>query len=229
MAPELRRWGGTLAICLINRIAWFALGFFVHRFTGVEIVVYEADSVELGLVGMGALAVRAALGLTRLPGWCRDWKLGGLCFMAAIWLTVADRFASPHGAFSHTASLVMPLFWGSGCFWLVHWTTLRETTWTSKRAPLPIATLQLGIFSYSLYLMHDFILIVLQSQLPHATRWEGDAKILVNCTLLVPLSLLFLLVVLPRVRTATTGRAQFLKRGALSPSLLVQPIATDLG
>lgn len=223
-------WGWTLAICLMTRVAWFALGFFVHRSTGVEIVVYEAALSNWVLWALGALAVEAALGLTRLPGWCRDWRLGGLCFLAAIWFTVADRFAAPRGAFSHTAFLVMPLLWGSGCFWLVHWTNLREPRWTFEGVPLPISTLaRFGIFSYSLYLMHDFILIVLPSQLPHATQWEGDARILVNCALLVPLSLLFSWLFFHAFERPLLVRRDSLNRGAPVASLLVQPIATDLG
>ena len=108
-------WGWTLAICLMTRISWFALGFFVHRSTGVEIVVYEAALSNWVLSALGALAVEAALGLTRLPGWCRDWRLGGLCFMAAIWLTVAGslrlawRGVLPHCVSCHAFALGLGL------------------------------------------------------------------------------------------------------------------------
>ncbi|HEV7473441.1 MAG TPA: acyltransferase, partial [Pyrinomonadaceae bacterium] len=69
-------WGPTLLICAAARVAWYMFSHAVWVTAGIGVPVPEAAASHWFTWALGAVAVEAALGLVKLPGWCRNLWLG---------------------------------------------------------------------------------------------------------------------------------------------------------
>jgi peptidoglycan/LPS O-acetylase OafA/YrhL len=164
-------WGTTLAICALTRVGWF---FFCHAIwvsTGAGVPVPEAAAVHWFTWALGAIAVEAAFGLVKLPRWCRDLWLGGAAIVLASAISEVlpntQKDTLPHDL----AWMLMHPLWGFGFFVLVNRAVSAEHQWlTQLREPRRIGRLvakgvtvaaTVGVFSYSLYLTHE--LVIMQS------------------------------------------------------------------
>ena len=102
-------------------------------------------------------------GLVKLRGWSRDLRLATLLIVAASALS-SYLPSIPKDMLLHEAGwfLLHPL-WGLGFFIVVNRTVLAEDSWL-RQAKLPSMVSvfsTLGIFSYSIYLTHE--LVIMQS------------------------------------------------------------------
>ena len=111
-------------------------------------------------------------GLIRLRGWSRDLRLATVLIVGASALSSYLPLI-PKDTLLHNSSwfLIHPL-WGLGFFIVVNRMVLAEQSWL-RQAKLPslvslFATL--GIFSYSIYLTHE--LVIMQSW-----RWTNPALV----------------------------------------------------
>ena len=170
-------WGTTLVICAGARVGWF---FFSHALwvaKGIGVPVPEAAASHWFTWALGALAVEAAYGLVKLPKWCGNLWLG----VAAIVLASATSTILPQtqkDTLPHDlAWLLMHPLWGFGFFVVVNRAVQAEQAWANKRlsrgetgfrfsfgnlVPKLIAAVAfVGVFSYSLYLTHE--LVIMQS------------------------------------------------------------------
>jgi peptidoglycan/LPS O-acetylase OafA/YrhL len=154
-------WGPTLIICGLARVGWF---FFGHAFwltTGVGIPVPEAAASHWFTWALGALAVEATFGLVQLPKWCRSLWLGGLAIVVASAVSVLLPF-TPKDTLLHGLSwMLMHPMWGFGFFVMVNRAVTAERSWVPKLYQPRLVTIAatLGVFSYSLYLTHELVII----------------------------------------------------------------------
>ena len=156
-------WGITLAVCLLARLGWMVLGHVVWIKTGFGIPVPESAAAHWFSWALGAMGVEVMFGLIKLRGWSRDLRLATVLIVAASVLSSYLPMIS-NVTLLHRSSwfLIHPL-WGLGFFIVVNRIVLAEQSWL-RRAKLPslisfFATL--GIFSYSIYLTHE--LVIMQS------------------------------------------------------------------
>src|SRR5689334_19743096 len=182
-------WAWTLGICLAVRVAWFALAqgvnpllaswfgqpfYYQSHSFGIQMPINEGALFHWFIWALGAFAVEGALGLVKVPAWSRNLKLGLLTITAAAALAYVDRTASAN-SFAHYATwLVIDPLWGLGFFCIVNAAVAREhKRRLNGRLPRTVAMLAaVGIFSYSLYLMHEF---VLAHFLRMTSSWAGVA------------------------------------------------------
>jgi peptidoglycan/LPS O-acetylase OafA/YrhL len=154
-------WGSALVCCAMARVLWLALGESLKRGFGIEIPVTEAAAAHWFTWALGALAVEAAFGLTRLPGWCRDLRVGGAALAYAVVLSYISPRYDDNFFLHHTLWLTLHPAWGLGFFILVNRAVFAENAWRARRLlPWVVARLAaIGLFSYSLYLMHELVLM----------------------------------------------------------------------
>ncbi|MFN2512036.1 MAG: acyltransferase family protein [Pyrinomonadaceae bacterium] len=156
-------WGPTLIICGLARLGWFFFSHYVWTATGAGIPVPEAAASHWLTWALGAIAVEAAFGLVQLPGWCRNVWLGSLAVVTASAVSVTLPLIQKDTFLHDSAWLLMHPMWGLGFFILVNRAVQAERPWlTALRRPrLVTAFASLGVFSYSLYLTHE--LVIMQS------------------------------------------------------------------
>ncbi|MGH9970748.1 MAG: acyltransferase family protein [Pyrinomonadaceae bacterium] len=156
-------WGPTLIICGLARVFWFFFSHFAWLATGAGIPVPEAAASHWFTWALGAIAVEASFGLVQLPKWCRNIWLGGLAIVLAS-ATSAGLPLIQKDTLAHDLGwLLMHPAWGLGFFILVNRCVQAEKSWLpALRKPRLITLLaSIGVFSYSLYLTHE--LVIMQS------------------------------------------------------------------
>jgi len=154
-------WGRTIVICLLARLGWMVFSHLAWLATGTGVPVPEAAASHWFTWALGAIGVEAAFGLIQLPGWCRSLSLSGALIVGAS--AVSQLLPSiQKDTLLHNLSwfLIHPM-WGVGFFILVNRAVLAENGWL-RRLSLPglvsvFATL--GIFSYSIYLTHEMVIM----------------------------------------------------------------------
>ncbi len=181
-------WAVTIAVCLLARVAWMGLSHLVWLKTGFGIPVPEAAAVHWFTWALGAIGVEVFFGLVKLRGWSRDLRLAIVLIVAASVISSSLSLINKD-TFLHNASwyLIHP-FWGLGFFIIVNRMVLSEQSWL-RQAKLPsVVSLfsTLGIFSYSIYLTHE--LVIMQSW-----RWTNPHWLqLINVfVVVVPATILF--------------------------------------
>ena len=166
-----KRWGWTttLLICGAARVGWFFLSHAIWVMTGTGVPVPEAAASHWFTWALGAIAVEAAFGLVKLPQWCRNFWLGAVAIVLAsttsTLLPTIQKDTLPHDL----AWMLMHPLWGLGFFILVNrvvhaeqrsLSSLREPRVFARMAGRLVAALAfVGVFSYSLYLMHELVIM----------------------------------------------------------------------
>lgn len=155
-------WARTLLITFSARFVWLLIAGALSASYGVHIPVTEAAATNWFIWALGALSVEAALGLTKLPRWCYKLSTCGValgCAMAlAQLLPLVDQKSWVHDI----GWLIMHPAWGVGFFVLVNYAVAAEQRWCLKSTPVTrlIPSLaSVGLMSYSLYLIHSFVLM----------------------------------------------------------------------
>ena len=181
-------WGVTIAVCLLARVAWMGLSHIVWLKTGFGIPVPESAAAHWFTWALGAIGVEVAFGLIRLRGWSRNLPLAAALIVGASALSTSLPLIHKD-TFLHNASwyLIHPL-WGLGFFILVNKMVLAEQSWL-RQAKLPSLVSifsTLGIFSYSIYLTHE--LVIMQSW-----RWVTPGRLQLENVLVavIPATILF--------------------------------------
>ena len=184
------RWGwrATILVCLGARAGWMLLSYLAWIKLGYGLPVPEGALSHWFTWALGAIGVELYFGLIKLPRWSRDLRLAALLVVGATMLShylysiPKDTFAKDAGWF-----LVHPL-WGLGFFILINRLVLAEQSWIrSTRVPTVVSAFAtLGIFSYSLYLTHELIVIV--SWQFTNPEWLQSVNVLL---LTVPVTILF--------------------------------------
>ena len=168
-------WGPTLIICAAARVGWYFFGHAVWLTTGFGLPVPEGAASHWFTWALGALAVEAAVGLIQLPKWCRNLWIGGLAIVLASTISVLLPVWQKDTPLHDIAWILMHPVWGVGFFIVVNYAVQAERSWLA-RLPKPgvianrltrivprlvAVTASIGVFSYSLYLTHE--LVIMQS------------------------------------------------------------------
>jgi len=181
-------WGLTLAVCLLARLAWMIFSHVLWLKTGFGIPVPEAAASHWFTWALGALGVEVMFGLTTLRGWSRDLRLAAVLIVIASALS-ANLPLIPKDTFIHNACwFAMHPLWGLGFFIVVNRMVLAEQSWVRQATFPSLVSLfsTLGIFSYSIYLTHE--LVIMQSW-----RWinPGWLQLANVAVVLVPATIVF--------------------------------------
>ncbi|MFN2529719.1 MAG: acyltransferase family protein [Pyrinomonadaceae bacterium] len=154
-------WSRTLLICLVVRLGWLLLSHFLWLATGFGLPVPEAAASHWFTWALGAVGVEAMFGLIRLPGWLKKLWLSAALIIAASAISYSLPLI-PKDTWLHNISwfLIHPL-WGVGFLILVNRAVLAERAWVSRfRLPILVSLFAtLGVFSYSIYLTHELVII----------------------------------------------------------------------
>ena len=164
-------WGPTLLVCVLARVGWFLFSHAAWVSIGVGIPVPEAAASHWFTWALGAIAVESAFGLIKLPKWSRNLWIGGAAIVLASTISrilpITPKDTLPHDL----AWMLMHPAWGVGFFILVNRAVAAEQSWLAKLdQPRVISRIVIrmvaaaafvGVFSYSLYLTHE--LIIMQS------------------------------------------------------------------
>jgi peptidoglycan/LPS O-acetylase OafA/YrhL len=173
-----RRWGWTttLVVCLGARLAWMIFSHVVWRKTGLGIPVPEAAASHWFTWALGAIGVEAMFGLIQLPKWLKNPWLAGVLVVAA---SALSHFLPgiPKDTLLHNVSwfLIHPM-WGLGFFMIVNRAVIAEREWIKKLTmpTLVTAFATLGVFSYSIYLIHELVIMqswrFVEAWLPHVAN-----------------------------------------------------------
>jgi peptidoglycan/LPS O-acetylase OafA/YrhL len=155
-------WTKTLLLCISARVAWLVLGRYLSYSFGIYIPVTEAAATNWFIWALGALSVEAALGVTKLPAWCYRISAAGLALGCAMGLAQILPMFDDSTWVHDVGWLLMHPAWGVGFFILVNYSVAAEQRWRMKssRAPRLVPALaSIGLMSYSLYLIHSFVLM----------------------------------------------------------------------
>jgi peptidoglycan/LPS O-acetylase OafA/YrhL len=181
-------WAVTLAACVLARVGWMILSHVVWLKTGFGLPVPESAAAHWFTWALGAIAVEAFYGIIKLPRWTRDLRVAAVLIAAASIISAYLPVLS-NTSFGHKLGwfLIHP-FWGLGFFLLINWIVQAELSWIKQvRLPSFVSIFApLGIFSYSIYLTHE--LMIMQSW-----RWNNPAHLqVVNVFLVVlPATIVF--------------------------------------
>jgi len=155
-------WTRTLLLCFSARVVWLIVGRALSESLGIHIPVTEAAATNWFIWALGALSVEAALGLIKLPRWCFKLSAAGVALGCAMALAQLLPLVDQTGWVHDVGWLIMHPAWGVGFFILVNYAVKAEQRWRVKSSPVPrlIPSLaSVGLMSYSLYLIHSFVLM----------------------------------------------------------------------
>ena len=189
-------WGPTLLVCGLARLAWFFFSHAAWVTVRAGVPVPEAAASHWLTWALGAIAVEGAFGLIKLPKWCRSlWIAGAAIILASVTSTilpVTQKDTLPHDL----AWMLMHPAWGFGFFILVNRAVEVEHSWAARlREPRVIARFVarvvgaaafIGVFSYSLYLTHE--LVIMQSW---SFVMRGFPPILNALLIVIPATVIF--------------------------------------
>jgi peptidoglycan/LPS O-acetylase OafA/YrhL len=184
------RWGwrATIAACLGTRLAWMVFSHVMLVKTGVALPVAEAAASHWFTWTLGAIGVEVMFGLIKLPRWTRDMRLATLVLIAASSLGYCLPWMSQESIWHDFGWFFLHPLWGLGFFIIVNRLVLAEQSWIRQtKTPSTVSIFaMLGMFSYSIYLTHE--LVIMQSW-----RWTNPSwSQMTNAFLVVlPATILF--------------------------------------
>jgi len=213
-------WGVTIAVCLLARLAWMGFSHVVWLKTGFGIPVPESAAVHWFTWALGAIGVEVMLGLISLRAWSRDLRLAIALIVGASVLSSYLPVISKDTLLHNFGWFLIHPLWGLGFFIVVNRMVLAETSWL-RQAKLPAKVslfATLGIFSYSIYLTHE--LVIMQSW-----RWTSPSWLQVQNVFLitVPATILFAWIFFWFCEKPFMVRRAASARAATTPALTVQP------
>ena len=155
-------WTKTLLLCFSARIVWVIMARYLSQSFGIYIPVGEAAATNWFIWALGALSVEAALGVIKLPAWCYRTLAAGLALGCAMALAQVLPMLDQKGWAHHIGWTIMHPAWGVGFFVFVNKAVAAEQRWRLISSPVPRlipALAAIGLMSYSLYLIHSFVLM----------------------------------------------------------------------
>ncbi len=158
-----RRWGWrtTLVCCAGARVAWLMLSLVIKNRYGIFLPVNEAAAAHWFTWALGAVSVEAACGLFVLPRWCRSWRVALAAVASAAGMAyMQENIRTTWYVHDGVWLLTHPL-WAVGLFILVNRVVAAEL---SGRLWRNVPQLwrwgsTIGLFSYSLYLTHELVML----------------------------------------------------------------------
>jgi hypothetical protein len=128
----------------------------------VDIPISEGAASHWFTWALGAVSVEAMFGLVKLPRWLYRGRLAVIFLAASAGLTfLLPKVEGFNGLLHDVLWLFLHPLWGLGFFVLLNRLVLAESRWrTALRTPVLIKGLAaVGLFSYSLYLTHELVVM----------------------------------------------------------------------
>jgi peptidoglycan/LPS O-acetylase OafA/YrhL len=120
---------------------------------------------------LGMVAVESYFGIIRLPAWLKS------IWLVPVW-GMLGKVAEMH------AALLSPVLFGLACFTFLNWCVEKEKNRLWKRSALTNWLARVGVFSYSLYLVHNPVRGIGKQLLGHFAITNSPVVYLVNVLLL---------------------------------------------
>ena len=156
-------WTWTLLMCIAARIGWQLFGiYWAPTYLGWNVPVNEASAMHWWTWALGALSVEGALGLVKLPRWSRSWQAGALLLATGfVWEYVLSQGKHYGADWYQLFWFFTQPTWGLAFFCVVNYLVHAERGWQLRNFwPGWIRGLAtVGLFSYSLYLTHELVLM----------------------------------------------------------------------
>jgi peptidoglycan/LPS O-acetylase OafA/YrhL len=149
-------WTVTLVVCFATRVGWWAAAFLIYRLSGIGLPVSESALSNWCVWALGAVAVEAFFGIITLPAWTRSPVVGIGTLFGAMGLYLLDWLGPQTGAGHHLLLLIMQPMWGAAFFVIVNWLMSFEFR-PITGSFLARALAYVGLFSYSIYLIHELV------------------------------------------------------------------------
>lgn len=179
-------WPAALLMCAGARAAAFIAFFVVRRVFHIEFPVSESAFSNWLPWALGALSVEAAVGIVKMPPWARDLRVGFAVLFGAFMLGRMDQLFEPlAGVAKRVAWVGMPVLYAVGFWILVNGCVAREPR-TSSTSLVWKGLAATGLFSYSLYLIHE---LPLHYALPLFARVLPQLDLTQQVLLLTPLTI----------------------------------------
>ncbi len=158
------RWGWrrTLAACLVARVLWFVVSTAIRERYKIDVPITEGAASHWFTWALGAVSVEAMFGLVKLPRWLYRGRLAVVMLLASVGLTYLLPIVEQFNKVLHDFLwLFLHPLWGLGFFVLLNRFVLAESRWRAAlRTPALIKLLAvIGLFSYSLYLTHELVVM----------------------------------------------------------------------
>ncbi len=185
-----KRWGWatTLLLCLGARAGGLMVHWAVKNYWGWESAFQSLFVAQWFVWALGALSVEAYFGVVTLPRWCSSrWFAICLLGLTAFVITVERGNQLPIPVSRIWWAVRDPVM-GLGFFVLINSLLLRSEAAARVPASPPRALAALGVFSYSLYLVHQAIQLHL---FPMALRALGTPPQAWMAPFVVALCILF--------------------------------------
>ncbi len=151
-------WKLTLSITFLCRFLWLGITIVIWKLTGYVFPFTEGSLSNWWIWALGAVAVENYFGVIRLPSWCHSRLATLILFGLAAGVHFGEYSANP--TLVGLADDFEPFLWGGGFFFLINYAVSLEKTIKLNRlrhAAIAVCAF-IGLFSYSLYLTHDFVL-----------------------------------------------------------------------
>jgi len=158
------RWGWqrTLAACLLARVLWFVMSTAIRARYKIDVPISEGAASHWFTWALGAVGVEAMFGLVKLPRWLYRGRLAVVMLLASVGLTYLLPIVEQFNRLLHDFLwLFLHPLWGLGFFVLLNRFVLAESRWRAAlRTPALIRLFAaIGLFSYSLYLTHELVVM----------------------------------------------------------------------
>lgn len=154
-------WGPTLIVCMAARVGWYFFSHAIWVFFGVGVPIPEAAASHWLTWTLGAISVEAACGLIKLPRWCSNLWIAFISLVVAALTAQVFPYIDKDGFVARFCWLALHPAWGLGFFVIVNRVFIAEQKWRVNLSMPRLVGLAaaLGVFSYSLYLTHGFVII----------------------------------------------------------------------
>jgi peptidoglycan/LPS O-acetylase OafA/YrhL len=221
-------WGPALVVCAAARLGWFFFSHGAWAIWGVGIPIPEAAASHWLTWALGAVSVEAAFGLIKLPRWCRNlWLAAGFLILAGA-ISQVFPVTNKDGFIHRFCWLVLHPAWGLGFFIVVNRVFEAEKKWRARlRMPRAIELFSfVGVSSYSLYLIHN--LVIMQAWRFTPPNWPALANgiLLVIPTTVACAWIFFQFCERPFISQASLPRSQP-EELSPQPALFVPTLATQ--
>lgn len=156
-----RKWGWTpaLILVLVVTLVWRGCYAFSEKPPGFWYLVGPARWTEWVL---GALAVEMYLGRVKVSRWLSSPVTLSLVAVAAVAVSPPHFSPGQHLWKIPGANLVNDVLFSFGAFVLINWCCELERAGTFKGRRVPALFANVGLFSYSLYLVHNPVMVVVK-------------------------------------------------------------------
>ena len=152
-------WGITIIFTLGARIAWFLIALVIIRFMRIEVPILESSMANWFIWTLGAVSVEAAYGIIKLPKWCYSTLLCALILLSTSLIYFYDWTNAGAGIAGKIIMFAIQPLWGLGYFILVNKIVSLEGEFSNVWARAVRCLAWVGLFSYSLYLIHELVFI----------------------------------------------------------------------